>query len=240
MKIHINSRRVPAFKLQIYSANKIIYEGLFFSRIENYISLDLPYKRDLKFSWSFFLNKKEKQMLLESKDCPQWRLDTYDNNIEDEYRDPIDIEISCSLIEAGLFSTVIEEIPKQMEDIYMIFRRTKLIEDFPLLDVRFPEQEMLLNVSFKKNHNIYDDKNLKVSKCRTGLNWIKTFLVLGILIIIMCFIPMARLYYISIIYSTIFGCLILLFFIIKQHNDFKRRVKKIKKFKEDKIKIIEG
>jgi len=236
MQILISSRNVPAYKLKIFSGSKEVFSGLLHSRIENIIDVGRYIGSSLRFQWSFDLSKEEKNALIEDKTCPAWRMDSYNSTISEVFADTFAFEMTSSLAETATFSLVIDDIPSDMEKLHLFFRKTKLIDEYALLDVRYPKEEEQVDIYYINNH-VATGKAIK-----SNLKMITKYSIYAVLVLlvgIMGFlIPFMLYYYIGIFASIVFLVVGIIIVAVYHHMKFSFVIKKIARFKETKDDII--
>ena len=161
MKITIDSSRVPACEMKIYSNEKLLYEDILFSDAENVITIKESRITNLKIVWNFNLSKTrymelEKEGEYQSFDRkaknPPRILSGFDKIFTRLYPDPID----------SVFWAEINDIPTEINLLHFVFRGTRFFKRMTLLDAASAELDRNLDICFCRN----DDLNGYIEKTK--------------------------------------------------------------------------
>lgn len=151
-KLTINSSKVPACSLKIYSDKEKIFEGFLFSREKTEIYVGNVLEKTLKFEWSFALEKYKRANMLIRKDIPSWKLrkqnairitNYFDYLFSKLYPNPAD----------GVYMTCIGGMTEEVDDLQLNFRGTKFYKGYTLLDVSSREDDKKLDIHFERRNN---------------------------------------------------------------------------------------
>lgn len=220
MKISIDSSKVPAYSLCIFKDDDKIHEDLHYSRNKMELDIGNVSGVDIRFVWSFALDKKEKKTLREKLECPPWNLHAkepvrltksfFDFMFGKQYPNPAD----------GSYFTKVANIPADLECLHLAFRGTSLYKGFALLDVNSEFEDKLVDVSFVRKGNLEEIKAKSNQRKYTYL----CFRIVEILILTCVGVALEE------YYPNMFLIFMLVGFYLNEIKDTTRGVKHIKGF----------
>ena len=162
-----------------------------FSSTRNMINIEISKGQCLRLEYDFNLSKEELELLLAREDCPEWGTDAYDSkNLLHTNSDWIG-ENRCPKAAKGLYAASISNITDETESIHLLFRRSALNPDMPLLYLVNRENRETLELTYEKVMSA--DKILFESKRQTRKKFffdlVKILILVLIIILLYQFYP---------------------------------------------------
>lgn len=238
MLIVINSRRVDAYKLKIYMNKKCIYDAYMFSNTKSNIDIATVSGDSLRFEYDFNLSKNELETLRQREDCPEWKTNAYDSS--DLMHNNFDWigENRCPNTAKGVYATVVSDINDDTECIHLMFRRSALNPDMPLLYIMNRKERETFTIRYEKVVNaakmISDTKKILKKRLFFDLLIILSLLFIAILL----FAFNCTLAIISPILFTVALLLYRIYNLAVGYCEFFRTINDMQAFREKKGKVI--
>lgn len=154
MIIYINSRRVTAFKLRVYSDDRMIYDDVLFSNPKGKIEVETKGVNKLYFQWDFCFDREQRKMMDENPQSPEWGMYAYDDkDIFNTSGCDYIYDHACPLPTKGIYIAEISNITEEIGCMHLMFRRSAMNSDMPLLYVMNREEKKILKVKYVKADN---------------------------------------------------------------------------------------
>lgn len=238
MIIFINSRRVETFHLRISAGSTILFDDFVYSRPKNEIEIEHFEGDALKFQWSFCITPTERKALEKKADCPEWGTYAYDDrNIFQEAGCDFIYDHACPIPAKGVYMTIIKEVTADEPTLHLMFRRSSMNRDMPLLYImnRYEREKFSVVYERVENFNTLLHMTKKIICRRVVTKIVEVLLILSAVYLLEVYWPKRY-----IIYPLIFlVCYIVQtqFRLIKHYRKFFRQIEQYPSFKENKGKI---
>ena len=153
MLIRMDTRPVNAFKLSIWSKERLLFEDVIFSKPEVNIDLQEFSGGTLEFKWSFYFTEEEQQIIKKRDDFPKEGFFSY--YIENDVDNASDNMLYGSFMPSaeGMYYTIVENISASCNAIKMAFVETDVGDGLLLLNLSSSGDKKFGRAYFRKQEN---------------------------------------------------------------------------------------
>lgn len=135
----IDSSNVSAYRIKIYADDILVFNGCMPSNPDNTIHLENIVFSQLRIEYNFLLSSEDKELLYRD-DIGYDNLHAYAyiHRNEKQYRNYENFvvnDVYCPVALQGMYASVINNIPADMEKIQFIFKRSVINKSLPILTI---------------------------------------------------------------------------------------------------------